>query len=477
MNQKDPAVPTGAQRYIEEASRSLKARAEAMRRVRRLRFDTIAVHGLYTVAESLDHNHGAIMEPTLFSSAQAYRDSDEMELALGYKIPTWCYTRIHNPTLGFLEDKLALLETYGSDIEAGCCVYSSGMAAIGNTVDALMALPGTTPPGCPTGGAAPNFVSSCQLYGGTYQLFDARLKRERGMDVRMVVDSNDLDEWRRNIDKNTRFLYGEMPSNPSLAFFDVAVVAALAHEHGIPLVLDATIASPALLRPMLHGADVVIHSATKVMSCSGLGMAGAVIARMPIVSNIPNDELKADLALYLKRYPQREQGGCLHPFQATMTLTDLRTLRARVGDWSQTAMTVARFLEKHSAVLAVNYLGLESYPLHGLAKKYLWLVDAEYDERYGKPVNRYTHMMSFRVKGGPGAARKAFDRLELIWRATDLGRVKTVATIPAISTHLLQGEEARKMADVPADLIRLSVGAEHPDDIISDLEQALTAAK
>lgn len=468
MNQKNPSESTGGPHYLDESCRALEARAEARRRVRRLRFDTIAVHGLYTVQEALDHNHGAIMEPTFFSSAQAYRDSAEMELALGYKIPTWCYTRIHNPTLGFLEDKLSLLETYGSDIEAGCCVYSSGMAAIGNTVDALMALPGTQPP---------NFVSSCQLYGGTYQLFDARLKRERGMDVRMVVDSNNIDEWRRSIDGNTRFLYGEMPSNPGLSFFDVAAVAALAHEHGIPFVIDATIASPALLRPLLHGADVVIHSATKVMSCSGLGMAGAVIARMPIVSNIPNDELKADFALYLKRYPQREQGGCLHPFQASMTMADLRTLRARVDEWSQTAMTVARFLEKHPAVLAVNYLGLESYPVHELAKKYLWLVDAEHDERYGKPVNRYTHMMSFRVKGGPEATRRAFDRLQLIWRATDLGRVKTVATIPAISTHLLQGEEARKKADVPADLIRLSVGAEHPDDIIGDLEQALGGAK
>jgi O-acetylhomoserine/O-acetylserine sulfhydrylase-like pyridoxal-dependent enzyme len=468
VNQKNPSESTGGPHYLDESCRALEARAEARRRVRRLRFDTIAVHGLYTVQEALDHNHGAIMEPTFFSSAQAYRDSAEMELALGYKIPTWCYTRIHNPTLGFLEDKLSLLETYGSDIEAGCCVYSSGMAAIGNTVDALMALPGTQPP---------NFVSSCQLYGGTYQLFDARLKRERGMDVRMVVDSNNIDEWRRSIDGNTRFLYGEMPSNPGLSFFDVAAVAALAHEHGIPFVIDATIASPALLRPLLHGADVVIHSATKVMSCSGLGMAGAVIARMPIVSNIPNDELKADFALYLKRYPQREQGGCLHPFQASMTMADLRTLRARVDEWSQTAMTVARFLEKHPAVLAVNYLGLESYPVHELAKKYLWLVDAEHDERYGKPVNRYTHMMSFRVKGGPEATRRAFDRLQLIWRATDLGRVKTVATIPAISTHLLQGEEARKKADVPADLIRLSVGAEHPDDIIGDLEQALGGAK
>ena len=122
---------------------------------------------------------------------------------------------------------------------------------------------------------------------------------------------------------------------------------------------------------------------------------------------------------------------------------------------------------------AVNYLGLEDHPLHAVASKYLWLVDAEHDERYGKPVNRYGHLLSFRVKGGREAARKVFDRLERIMRVTDLGRVKSIATIPAISTHLQQGEESRKMASIPQDLIRLSVGAEHPDDLIADLDRAL----
>ena len=120
---------------------------------------------------------------------------------------------------------------------------------------------------------------------------------------------------------------------------------------------------------------------------------------------------------------------------------------------------------------------MPSNPLHEVAKKYLWLVDAEHDERYKKPVNRFSHMMSFRVKGGAQATRKVFDRLNMIWRATDLGRVKTVATIPAISTHLQQGEEGRELASVPSDLVRLSVGGEHPDDIIGDLEQALEKTK
>jgi cystathionine beta-lyase/cystathionine gamma-synthase len=158
-------------------------------------------------------------------------------------------------------------------------------------------------------------------------------------------------------------------------------------------------------------------------------------------------------------------------------MNDLRTLRTRVDVWSQSALKVALFLQKHAAVMEVNYLGLEDHPLYPVASKYLWLVDSEHDDRYGKKVNRYGHLLSFRVKGGPAAARKVFDRLQLIMRVTDLGRVKSIATIPSISTHLQQGEESRKMAHIPPDLIRLSVGAEHPDDILGDLEQALSAAK
>ncbi|MEO0077559.1 MAG: PLP-dependent transferase [candidate division WOR-3 bacterium] len=439
-------------------------RNEALARVRQYRFDTIAVRGLYTLQESLVKNQGATMEPLFLSAAQAYRDSNEMEAALAYRIPTWCYTRIHNPTLGYLEDTLALLESYGTGVDAGCCLFASGMAAIAGVTDALLVQ---------EPGKQLNFVATCQVYGGTFQQFTVRKMQERGIEVRWVVDSNNLDEWRSKIDANTRFLYGELPSNPGLAFFDLAPVAQLAHEHGLPFVADSTIASPALLRPLGHGADIVIQSVTKVMSCSGAGMAGAVIARKPILAHFLQTDVKADFAQYLKLWPQRDTGGCLHPFQAALTMNDLRTLRARVDLWSQSALQVARWLEGHGRVLAVNYLGLPGHPLHKVARKYLWLVDAEHDQRYGRPVNRYGHMLSFRVRGGAQAARNVFDRFEMIWRATDLGRVKTMATIPAISTHQQQGEAGRRLAAIPADLIRLSVGAEHPDDIINDLEQAL----
>lgn len=458
----------GVQKYVEQARRLLAERERSYRQAKRLRFDTIAVHGLYTAQEAIERNQGAVIEPVFMSSGQAYRDSDEMEAAQAGLIPTWAYSRIHNPTLGYLEDILALMDGYGYEGDVGAIVYSSGMAAIENITDSLLVKQGDE---------SPNFVATCQIYGGSFQQFSVRKMQERGIEVRWVVDSSNLDEWHGKIDTHTRFLYGELPSNPGLAFFDLAQPIALAHEHGLPFIADSTIATPALMRPIGLGADVVVQSVTKTMSASGMGAAGAVIARKPIVSNLDNDALKADLTRYLRDYPHRDQGGCLHPMQAIMTINDLRTLRTRVDVWSQTALQVARFLKQHPAVEQVNYLGLEDHPLHRVASKYLWLVDAEHDERYQKPVNRYGHLMSFRVKGGPPAARGVFDRLQLIMRVTDLGRVKTIATIPAISTHLQQGEQARNMACIPPDLIRLSVGAEHPDDIIGDLDRALAGAR
>jgi O-acetylhomoserine/O-acetylserine sulfhydrylase-like pyridoxal-dependent enzyme len=463
-----PSPSEGVKKYIDRANQALAARQRDIATARKRRFDTIAVHGLYTATEAIEKNQGAIIEPVFASSGQAYRDSDEMEAAQTGQIPTWAYIRIHNPTLGYLEDTLALLESYGTDVDAGCVVYSSGMAAIENMSDTLLVRQGDDPI---------NFVAQCQIYGGTFQQFNVRKMQERGIEVRWILDPNNIDEWRSKIDKHTRFLYGELPSNPGLVFFDLAKPIVLAHEHGLPFVADSTIATPALMRPFAYGADIVVHSVTKTMSSSGTGTAGAILARKPIVTNIPNDRMKADFCAYLRDYPHRDQGGCLHPFQALSTIGDLRTLRTRIDVWSQSSLKVAQFLKKQPGVSDVNYLGLEDHPLYPVASKYLWLVDSEHDDRYGKKVNRYGHLLSFRVKNGPAAARKVFDRLQLIMRVTDLGRVKSIATIPSISTHLQQGEESRKMAHIPPDLVRLSVGAEHPDDIISDLEQALAGAK
>ena len=207
------------------------------------------------------------------------------------------------------------------------------------------------------------------------------------------------------------------------------------------------------------------------MTASGLAVGGAIVARHGIPTSVGPDEMADDFATYVKLLPYRDHGPGLSPFNALMTLTELRTLRMRMDAMSRTSMTVAEFLAGHDQVDTVLYPGLVGSPGHDIAARTMWLADAEDD--YGEPVNRYGHLLSFTVKGGAQAARDVFDRFDMIWRATDLGRVKSVATIPAISTHQQQGDDGRRLASLPANLIRLNVGAEHPSDIIADLEQAL----
>ena len=459
----------GKQYYIDAAMRAMKWHEDHLRRMRQCRFDTIAVHGIYSMQEALDFNQGSIIEPIYMSTSQAYRHSDEMEAALAYEIPTWCYSRIANPSVYYLEGVLALLEGYGSDADVSCVATSSGMAAIMSALDPLLVVDPEKP------GEKLNFVATCQVYGGTFQQFAVRKEQERNIEWRKVLNSNDIDEWSKLIDKNTRFLYGEMPSNPGQAFFDLEKVVELAHHHGIPVIIDSTVATPALMRPIEWGADIVVQSVTKTLSTSGFGIGGAVIARKSITTNIENDAMKTDYCAYLKTLPNRDNGPNISPMNAVMALNDIRTLRPRVDVCSRNTMKIARFLQQHKHIEQVDYLGLEDHPLNELAKKYMVLVDSESDEQYMSPVNRFGHLMSFRVKGGAQAARDVFDGMQRVWRATDLGRIKSVATIPSISTHQQQGEEGRKIADIPPNLIRLCVGAEHPDDVIADLDQALAS--
>jgi O-acetylhomoserine/O-acetylserine sulfhydrylase-like pyridoxal-dependent enzyme len=468
MADEEVVLTPGMENYIAVNDAYLKKRDQYIRDVvGKWKFDTIAVHGLYSVSEAIEDYQGAIIEPIFMSSSQAYRDSDEMAAALAYKIPTWCYSRIANPSTYYYEWTLALLEAYGSDVETSCCSTSSGMAAIMTAVQPFLTLKRQNV------FEPRNFVATVQCYGGTYQQFNERLQKERNIECRWVTDATSIDEWAAQIDENTRFLYGELPSNPQQGFFDIEKVADLAHSHNLPLIVDSTVATPALLRPLAHGADIVVQSATKTLTSSGFGICGAVIARKNLVSDIDDERLRQDFGAYIKYLPNRDYGPNLHPMQAVMTLNDMRTLRSKIDLLSRNTEQVAEWLTHHPKVESVQYLGLEEHPLHELASKYMWLVDAEHDAQYGKPINRYGHLMSFCVKGGPQETRDFFDGLERIWRATDLGRIKSVATIPAISTHQQQGREGREMAQIPPNMVRLCVGAEHPDDIIADLDQAL----
>jgi O-acetylhomoserine/O-acetylserine sulfhydrylase-like pyridoxal-dependent enzyme len=454
--------------YLKAAEKAARWHEETKKKMRSCRFDTIAVHGIYSMQEALDFNQGSIIEPIYMSTSQGYRDSDEMEAALGYKIPTWCYSRIANPSVYYLEGVLALLEGYGSDVETSCVATSSGMSAIRSATDPFLVRDPRKP------NQPLNFVATAQVYGGTYQQFAIRNQGEQNIEWRKIVHSNDISEWESKIDENTRFLYGELPSNPCLAFFDLKKVADLAHKYGLPFIVDSTVATPALLRPLEHGADIVVQSVTKSLFTSGFGIAGAVISRKNITSNIDNPEMKTDFATYLKLLPNRDNGPNISPLNAILALNDIRTIRTRMDVFSRNTLKIAQYLEQHKHIEEVQYLGLETHRRHELASRYLFLADSEFDEAYKGKVNRYGHLMSFCVKGTDLQTREVFDAFTMIWRGTDLGRIKSIATIPSISTHSQQGEAARKLAGIPSNMIRLCVGGEHPDDIIKDIDQALS---
>lgn len=454
------------QHYIAAGETATTSLNQARQTMRHKKFDTIAVHGVYNVEAALN-NQGSIIEPGYLSTAQTFENSDHMEAALAYLAPSWTYSRIANPTTHYLEETLALLEGYGlpDDLGVSACVTGSGAAAVFMATNPfLMKQPGHRM-------KDRNIVVSAKCYGGTFMLFSERYAAERNVELRWVRDATNLDEWRSQIDENTRFVYGEMPSNPGLAVFDIAGLAEAAHAFNIPLIIDSTVATPALMRPLQHGADVIVHSVSKSMTSSGFGIAGAVIARHNLISKIGPDELRQNFGLYVKALPLRDHGPSLSPFNALMTLNDLRTLRRRMDYLSRNTLTIAEFLSQHPHIESVAYPGLPNDPGHALAQRYMWLVDGETD--YGEAVNRYGHLMSFNVRGGAEATRKMFDALQMIWRATDLGRIKSVATIPTISTHQQQGESGRELASIPPNMVRLSIGAEHPSDIIADLDQAL----
>ncbi|MFH0895352.1 MAG: aminotransferase class V-fold PLP-dependent enzyme [Bacteroidota bacterium] len=451
--------------WIRKGQEMTEDRNARIRNAKTRRFDTVATHGLYDLNQAIQSNNGSIMEPVYLTPAQAYRNSNEMEAALAYEMPNWCYSRIANPSSFFLEETAALLETYGSDIIASCVACGSGMSAIRTATDPFLVVDPKYP--------KPNIVSSAKVYGGTYQQFWVRRHQEQGVEVRWILDPTNNDEWKSKIDENTRFVYGEFPSNPAVAIFDITAVAEMAHAFGIPLIVDSTCASPALTRPLVLGADIVVQSASKVMSASGTSIVGLMVAKHNITSKIGAPEMKADFAIWAKFWPFRDNGPALAPMSAIMTLNDMRSLRSRVAQMSDSALKVAQWLEKHPNVDRVHYPGLASYKAHELAKKYMQLVD--------DGSSKFGYMMAFEVKenkdGESKNARAFYDGLDMIWRATDLGRVKTVATLNAISTHQQQGEEGRKIAEIKPSTCRISIGIEHPDDIIADLEKGFKNIK
>lgn len=427
-----------------------------------MRFDTIAVRGGYDDQQALNHS-GAICEPAYLSPAQHFDTAEEMRQCLLGKTDGWVYTRIDNPTVRQLETTVAALESYGCNFDANCCVFSSGMAAIFMAANALVSDDPSR--------QSSNIVIPAACYGGSHVLFKERFEIDRGVEVRRIKDTLDLQCWQEAIDENTRFVLTEVPSNPILQITDIEALSAITTAHDVPLMVDATLSSPALLRPLQHGADIVVHSVSKSMSASGLSIAGAVVSKPNISIRHPRHELKEDFAGFLKRGPQRDCGVILSPFNALQSLSDLRSLRSRMNDMSESAEKLALFLSEHGSVQSTFYPGLLDFHGHEIAKRSMFLVDSEYEPSGLK--NRYGYLVSVQLKGGFDAAVQFIDGLKIFWRANDLGRVKSTATIPAISTHSQLSEEEKSATGIPTDLVRLSVGCENYQDILTDVEEAL----
>ncbi|MDZ5076364.1 O-acetylhomoserine aminocarboxypropyltransferase/cysteine synthase family protein [Nesterenkonia sp. HG001] len=380
------------------------------------------------------------------------------------------YSRLTNPTLEAVENKIAALEG-----GVGALLVSSGQAA------ATLALLNIVE----TGG---HIVASPSLYGGTQNLFKHTLPK-LGVEVTFVEDPDDTESWRAAIRENTGAFFGEVVANPRGDVLDLEAVAAVAHEHGAPLVVDNTLTSPYLIRPIEHGADVVIHSATKFLGGHGTAIAGVIVDsggfdytrypdRFPGF-NTPDEsyhglvygrDLGADgvfgvnLSYILKARVQllRDLGPSLSPHNAFEINLGLETLSLRVERHVQNAQRVAEYLEAHPAVKRVSYPGLASSPWFEQAQRYL-----------PKGVGS---VLAFEVDGGAPAGQAVADALELHSLVANVGDVRSLVIHPASTTHRQLTEDEQRAAGVVPGLVRLSVGLEHIEDILADLEQALAKA-
>lgn len=423
----------------------------------KLRFDTLAVHA----GQQPDPATGSRAVPLYMTTAYNFRDADHAADLFSLKEPGNIYTRIMNPTTDVFEQRIAALEG-----GVGALAFASGHAAITAAILNIAQ-------------AGDEIVSSSTLYGGTYNLFAHTLPR-LGIKVKFV-DPSRPENFAAAITPNTKALYAEIIGNPKIDVLDLESVAATAHQHGLPLIIDSTFATPYLCRPLDFGADIVVHSATKFIGGHGTAMGGVVIdggkfdwnnGKFPLLSepdpsyhDIRYTEALGNLAYIIRLRVQvlRDVGACLSPFNSFMFLQGLETLHLRMDRHSQNALAVARYLEGHELVSWVSYPGLASHADHHLAKKYL-------------PKGAGA-ILTFGIKGGLAAGRKFINALRLFSLLANVGDAKSLVIHPASTTHSQLSGEQRASAGVADDMVRLSIGIEDAADLIDDLAQALAASK
>lgn len=422
-----------------------------------MKLETLAVHGGY----SPDPTTKAVAVPIYQTTSYAFDDTQHGADLFDLKVQGNIYTRIMNPTTSVLEQRVAALEG-----GIGALAVASGMAAITYAIQTIAE-------------AGDNIVSASTLYGGTYNLF-AHTFPQFGIEVRFA-DYRDPEAFGRLIDERTKAIFCESVGNPLGNITDFAHLAAIAHRAGIPLIVDNTVPTPYLCRPFEHGADIVVHSLTKYLGGHGNSIGGIIVdsgkfpwaehktrfrrLNEPDVSYhgvVYTEALGA--AAYIGRarvVPLRNTGAALSPFNAFLILQGIETVALRMDRICENTLEVANFLKKHPKVKWVNYAGLPDHADHELVRKY-----------HG---GRASGILSFGVSGGLEGGSRFQDALKLVTRLVNIGDAKSLACHPASTTHRQLKPEELAKAGVSPDMVRLSIGIEHIDDLLADIEQALAA--
>jgi O-acetylhomoserine (thiol)-lyase len=420
-----------------------------------MNIETKSIHSGY----SPDPTTKSVATPIYQTTSYAFDNAQHGAELFSLKTEGNIYSRIMNPTNAVLEERLA-------DLENGIAALTvaSGMAAITYAISAITM-------------TGQNIVSVSELYGGTADFFSNSLKNQ-GIEVR-YASHNDFETLENHIDENTTLVFCESIGNPLGNICDLKKLAELAHRNGVPLVVDNTVATPYLIRPIDHGADIVVHSLTKYIGGHGTTIGGAIIdsgkfdwakqaKRFPLL-NEPDNSYRGIIytealgeAAFIGRCrlgPLRNTGAALSPFNTFLILQGIQTLHVRMDRHCENALKLAKYLETHEMVEWVNYAGLDSSPYQQLAKEY----------SDGKPSG----ILSFGIKGGKEAGIKFIDALNLVTRLVNIGDTKSLATHPASTTHSQLDEADYHGSGISADMVRVSVGIEHIADIIDDVEQAI----
>ena len=423
-----------------------------------MKLETIAVHGGYTPEPTTRAAAVPIYQTTSYAFDDTQHGADLFDLKVAGNI----YTRIMNPTTEVLEKRIAALEG-----GVGALALASGQAAVTYALQTIVE-------------AGQNIISSSALYGGTYNLF-AHTLPQYGIKVRFA-DHRDPASFAKLIDAGTRAIFCESVGNPAGNVTDFAQLAEVAHDHGLPLIVDNTVPTPYLCRPFEHGADIVVHSLTKYLGGHGTSIGGALVdsgefpwqehaekfprLNTPDVSYHGVTYTEAfGAAAYIGRarvVPLRNMGAAISPFNSFLILQGIETLALRMDRICSNALAVAGYLEQHPRVRWVNYAGLPGHPSHPLAQKYM--------------DGRASGILTFGIEGGREGGARFQDALKLFVRLVNIGDAKSLACHPASTTHRQLNPSELEQVGVSEDMVRLSVGIEHVDDLIADLEQALAAA-